>query len=490
MLKLVRFLKPYWWMVLLTIALLFAQANADLALPDYLSRIVNLGIQQGGIDSAAPEAIRQGEMNRTFLFMTAENKAYVLERYTAVDSSSASYDKYVKLYPALKEQPIYVLNAQGLADRATLNPIMGKALLSVYGLEQLAADPAKLAEMGKASGFDLSKLPPGTDIWSVLTRLTPEQLSQLTAAFSSKITALGDNTVTQAAAVAVKAEYTALGMNVNAMQINYVVRVGALMLLLTLASVACSVSVAYLSSRVAAGSARDMRRDIFTRVQNFSSNEFDKFSTASLITRTTNDVTQIQMVVIMMMRMVFYAPIMGVGGIIRAMAKASSMWWLIAVAVVTLISMILIIFSISLPKFRIIQKLIDRLNLVMRENLSGMMVIRAFNMQQFEEKRFDTANRDLTSTMLFVSRVMVTMMPLMMLIMNVLMIAIIWVGAHHVANYNLQVGDLLAFMQYAMQIVFSFLMLSFMFIILPRASVSGGRIAEVLDTKPSITDPQ
>ena len=249
-------------------------------------------------------------------------------------------------------------------------------------------------------------------------------------------------------------------------------------------------AVSYLSARIAAGTARDMRRGVFKTIESFSSAEFDKFSTASLITRTTNDITQIQMVIIMMVRMIFFAPIMGVGGIIRAMGKDSSMWWIIALAVVVLVSLVITVFSIALPKFKLIQKLIDRLNLVARENLSGILVIRAFNMQPFEEQRFDKANVDLTAVSLFINRVMVVMMPLMMFIMNSLSLLIIWVGAHQVAQANMQVGDMMAFMQYAMQIVFSFLMLSFMFIILPRASVSADRIADVLETAPSIVDPQ
>jgi ATP-binding cassette subfamily B protein len=235
---------------------------------------------------------------------------------------------------------------------------------------------------------------------------------------------------------------------------------------------------------------RDVRRSLFARVESFSSAEIDKFSTASLITRTTNDITQVQFLVIMILRMVFYAPIIAIGGIIRAMGTASSMWWIIALAVVVLLGVIVTVFSIALPKFKIIQKLIDRLNLVTRENLSGMMVIRAFNMQSFEEKRFDRANQDLTQVMLFINRIMVVMMPLMMLIMNLTMLLIIWVGSQEVAQAQIQVGDMMAFMQYAMQIVFSFLMLSMMFIILPRAAVSGDRIADVLETEPSIKDAE
>jgi ATP-binding cassette subfamily B multidrug efflux pump len=296
--------------------------------------------------------------------------------------------------------------------------------------------------------------------------------------------------VIQAAAAPIKAEYVALGMNTNNLQTNYILRIGGLMLLLTLLSGACTIAVGYFAARTAAGLARDLRHNVFERVENFSSTEFDKFSTASLITRSTNDVTQLQMVVIMMMRMVFYAPIIGIGGVIRAIGKSANMWWIIALAVVVLLGMILTVFSIALPKFKAVQNLIDRLNLVMRENLSGMMVIRAFNMQNFEQDRFDTANKNLTGTLLFINRVMVVMMPVMMLVMNVVMVTIIWVGSHQVANSAIQVGDMMAFMQYALQILFAFLMLSMMFIILPRAWVSGDRIAAVLETEPLIKDPQ
>jgi ATP-binding cassette subfamily B protein len=300
---------------------------------------------------------------------------------------------------------------------------------------------------------------------------------------------LGEKMITQSAVVAVKAEYETLGVDIGQLQTNYVLRVGGIMLLVTLASVVCTITVGYLSAKIAAGVGHDLRSDVFKKVESFSNAEFDKFPTASLITRSTNDITQLQMVTMFMVRLVFYAPIMGFGGIIRAAGKGSSMWWTIALAVVVLVGVIILVMSISLPKFRIMQKLIDRLNLVARENLSGMMVIRAFNMQGFEEDRFDKANLDLSANTLFITRVMAIMMPIMMMIMNVLTVVIIWVGARQVADANMQVGDMMAFLQYAMQIVFSFLMLSMLLIILPRASVSGDRIADVLETDPVIKDP-
>ncbi len=476
-------------MVVVTIALLFVQANADLALPDYMSRIVNNGIQQGGIENAIPKAIRQSQMERVSLFLAEADKARVLADYTLVKSGSPEAEKYLQEYPALAKESIFLLNSLSSAESDWLNPRLARGLLAVSGIEQMLADPAKAAEAAQSSGFDLSKLPKGTDPFAVLSKLPADQRQKLQDGMEKQFAALGDSMINQAGMRAVKTEYTALGMNTDKLQSDYILQTGGIMLLITLLSVACTIAVGYLSARTAAGSARDMRKAVFEKVESFSNSEFDRFSTASLITRSTNDITQIQMVVIMMMRMVFYAPIMGVGGIIRAVNKDSSMWWIIAVAVGMLLSLVVTIFSLSLPKFKIIQSLVDRLNLVMREALSGMMVIRAFNMQPFELKRFDKANQDLTDTNMFVTRVMATMFPSMTVIMNVLSVLIIWIGAHQVAEAKMQVGDMMAFLQYAMQIVFSFLMMSFMFIILPRASVSGGRIAEVLDIQPEIVDP-
>ena len=367
---------------------------------------------------------------------------------------------------------------------------MGKALLVVSGLEQALADPAKAKAMGQSFGFDLSTIPAGVDVFAMLQKLPPATLTKITATIDQKFATLGTSMIVQMSVGAVKSEYAALGMDTGTMQTNYIIHTGILMMLVTLLSVVCSISVGFLSARTAAGLARDLRRNVFQRVESFSSTEFDKFSTASLITRSTNDVTQIQMVVLMSMRMVIYAPIIGVGGIIRALAKSTSMWWIIALAVIVLLGLVLTVFSIALPKFKVIQSLIDRLNLVTRENLSGMMVIRSFSMQEFEEKRFDKANVDLTSVSLFINRVMVVMMPVMMLIMNGVTVLIIWVGAHQVAQSHMQVGDMIAFMQYAMQIVTAFLMLSMMFIIIPRAAVSADRIADVLETDPQIKDPE
>jgi len=485
MFKLAKYLKPFIAAITIAIVLLFVQAMCDLSLPDYMSNIVNKGIQQGGIVNAVPMAMRQSQMDKLTLFMSHDFKAEIAKDYTLIDKSSADYEKYVKNYPNLAKEPVYILNNIDKSEIDRINPVMGKAFLAVNGVEKIKAE----AKGGDIS-FNGMKIPTNVDIFSIIAKMPQEQLSKISETMDKQFVALGDSMVTQAAVGSVKAEYTALGMNTEKIQSDYIINIGIFMLLLSLLGAACTVTVGFLAAKTAAGFSRNLRKKIFTKVENFSNTEFDKFSTASLITRTTNDITQIQMLVVIMIRMVFYAPIMGVGGVIKALGKSSSMSWIIAVAVVVLLGLILTVFTIAMPKFKAIQKLIDRLNLVTRENLSGMMVIRAFNTQKFEENRFDKANEDLTNTNLFVNRVMVVLMPFMMLIMNGISLLIVWVGANQIASSSMQVGDMMAFMQYAMQIIFAFLMLSMMFIMIPRASVSAQRIAEVLETEPTIIDPK
>ncbi len=489
MLRLIKYLRPYLLLIVLSIILLFIQANADLALPDYLSRIVNYGIQQNGVENSVPTAVRQSEMNKLLVFMNSDDQALVLGDYLLVEPGTSQASQYLAQYPALANTPIYVRKDITQAQIGALNPIMGKAFVAVSGVEQIAANPAQAQALAQGIGVDLSKLPAGTDPFTLLENLPAAQLSTITSAINQRFATLGASLINQMAVGSVTAEYQALGVDISSLKTNYILRTGGIMLLISLVSGACTIVVGYLAAKTAAGAARDIRLEAFRKVESFSSAEFDKYSTASLITRSTNDITQIQMVIFMIMRMVFYAPIIGVGGIIRAIGKSANMWWIIALAVVVLLGVILTIFSMTLPKFRIMQSLIDRLNLVTRENLSGMMVIRAFNKERDEEKRFDIANLDLTNTSLYVARVMVLMMPALMLIMNGLTVGIIWAGAHQVAQANIQVGDMIAFMQYAIQIVFAFIMMSMMFIFLPRAAVSGGRIADVLETEISITDP-
>jgi ATP-binding cassette subfamily B protein len=475
--RLAPYIKPYVGALLLAVALLFIQANADLALPDYMSRIVNVGIQQGGVDSAVPEEVRSETMQTLLLFLSADESSQVLAAYEENDSG------------------VFGRTDLSSDELNALNPIMAKAWLAVSAIRSAGnadgvAPSEEMRSMVEQLNLDLSRIPPGTDPIELIRTLPVEAREQIADAVATRFEAMGPTMLVQAAAGPVGAEYEALGFGAGSLQSRYILRTGGVMLLLTLLSVTCTILVGFLSARIAAGFSRDLRAGVFERVQRFSGQEFDRFSTASLITRSTNDVMQIQLVTVMLVRMVFYAPIIGVGGVIRAIGKSSSMWWVIAVAVGILSVLVLVVYKVAVPKFKIMQKLMDAINRVSRESLAGMMVIRAFAMQRHEESRFDTTNRELTDTTLFVNRVMVIMMPLMMFIMNGLTVLIIWVGAKQVESAAMQVGDVMAFLQYTMQIVFAFLMLSMMFIMLPRAAVSADRIAEVLDSEPTIRDPE
>ncbi len=493
MFRIAKYLKPFIAIILVSVVLLFLQAMANLALPDYMSNIVNVGIQQGGIESAVPEAIRKSQMDKLTIFMYDRSRSEVLESYTLIAGTSPGNSEYLKKYPQLENEEIYVLNKINSEKTETINGAMGRAFLAVSGIELMIEDPERSADSGGLMGFDASSIPEGMTADEVLVmigNLPDTQLSGLLTTIDDQFDLLGDSMVTQSAVGSVRAEYSALGMDTGSVQSRYIWYAGLLMLLLSLGSAICAIAVGYLSAKAAAGLARNLREKVFSRIESFSNTEFDKFSTASLITRSTNDITQIQMLVIVLIRIVIYAPILGIGGIILALSKSTSMSWVIALAVIVIILLIIVVFSITLPRFRKMQGLIDRLSLVTREDLSGMMVIRAFNTQKFEEKRFDKANEDLTRTSLFVNRAMVVMMPVMMLIMNIVSLLIVWVGAHQVAEANIQVGDMMAFLQYAMLIIMSFLMLSVMFIMIPRASVSAGRVADVLETEATIRDPE
>jgi ATP-binding cassette, subfamily B, multidrug efflux pump len=489
MLKLIKYLKPYVLYVIAAIALLFVMANAQLALPDYLSRIVNVGIQQNGIDSVIPQYIRKSQLDHMVLFLDDTEKTLVYDDYQLVDQSSSNYEQWVQTVPDLKSEPVYVLKDLTKDETDQLKPVISRGLLAMYGIQQIMKNPDQAKQMFGDLPFDPSQIPAGTDIFAVL-KSSPNLLDTVKQKITDQFQSMPETLVNQMTTEAIKEEYQALGVDLGKIQTHYILRTGGIMVLLAFVAGVTSVSVSFLAARTSASVARDIRKDVFTKVESFSSQEFNTFSTASLITRATNDITQIQQVVFMVMRLLFFAPIMGIGGVIRAVNKSPNMWWIIALAVALLILLIVIVFFIAVPKFTIIQKLIDRLNLVTRENLSGMMVIRAFNKQGFEEKRFDKANKDLAGVTRFINRVMATMMPVMMLIMNGLSIFIIWIGAHQIAASTLQVGDMMAFLQYSMQIMFSFLMISMLFIFLPRASVSGDRIAQVLNTENKIKDPQ
>ncbi|NLN69989.1 MAG: ABC transporter ATP-binding protein [Chloroflexi bacterium] len=488
MLKLIKYIKPYLLLVLTAIVLLFIMANADLALPDYLSKIVNVGIQHKGISNTFPDVLRSELFDRMAVFFSEEERVLVTAAYQRIEPSQDS--SLLAEYPALAKEPIYVLADLSKEDRKNIEPIMARGMIITDLIQQMQKNPDSAGAYFDQLPFDPSQIPAGMDIYTVLAMAPPGQREQVLEQIRDQFETMPATLTTQLAATAIEREYEQIGINLARIQTNYILRTGGMMILLSLVAGITSVSVSFLAARTSAGVARDIRKDVFTRVESFSSQEFNNFSTASLITRATNDVTQIQQVTFMLIRMAFFAPILGIGGVIRAIDKSPNMWWIIALAVGLLIFLVNIIFFIATPKFKIIQQLIDRLNLVTRENLSGMMVIRAFNRQSFEEERFDRANRELANVGLFINRVMVTMMPLNTIVISGLQILIIWIGANQIAQSTLQVGDMMAFLQYSMQIMWAFMMLSMLFIFLPRAFVSGDRIAEVLETENVIKDPQ
>ena len=490
MIRILKHFKPYLGSILLVILLLFIQANADLSLPDYMSRIVNVGIQQEGIDGEAPVALRPGTLERMILFMDGDEAAAVRRSYRLALPADPDYAALARRYPGLGGSALLVLDPPG--GSPGLSAAMKPALAALSALAMAPSGPDRAAAMGGApeGGPDPTRPAPGTGPADAPDSLPPAARASMAAAVRAGVDGLDPMVAERMAIAAVKAEYLAMGLDLRAAQSSYIMSMGGRMLLLTLLSVAATVLAGLLGARAAAGVARDLRRGVFAKVEGLSPAELDRFSTASLITRSTNDVTQVQMATLMGLRMLFYAPIIGIGGVIKATATASSMWWIIAVAVGVLVAIIAAVFAVALPRFKRIQEYVDRLNLVVRENLSGMMVIRAFNSQDRESARFEKANGDLTGTTLFVTRVMVVMMPLMMLILNLVSLLILWTGAHEVAASQIRVGDMMAFMQYAMQIFFAFIMMSMMFIMLPRASVSAERIAEVLAAEPSIVDPE
>ena len=492
MLKLIKYLKNSVVSILLIVGLLVIQAVCDLSLPDYTSNIVNIGIQQGGVKNAAPDIIRKSEFDKLLLFVKNEDKDRVEKSYKLLEKdtlSQSEYDKEVKEYPALSNEPLYKLDVKDKEKIDELNLIVSKPILILSGIEKSKENNGDNKDMGFGMGESIN-IPDGVDIITLFKRMPKEQLDSIKNDMYEKLKDIPDSIAIQSAVSYVKDEYNAIGINTDRIQSNYILYSGGIMVAIALVSMAATVMVGYLGARVAAKLGRDLRGKVFRKVVSFSNTELDKFSTASLITRSTNDIQQIQMLMVMLLRVVFYAPILGVGGIIKVLNTDTSMAWIIAVAVVSILSLVIVLFGVAIPKFKAVQKLIDKVNLVTRETLTGMLVIRAFSTQKHEEKKFDKANKDLTKTNLFVNRTMSIMMPMMMLIMNCITVLIVWNGSHAVDSGAMQVGDMMAFIQYTMQIIMSFLMISMVSIMLPRASVSAGRIDEVLTTNLVIEDPK
>lgn len=487
MVKIAKFLKPFILGLVMAVVLLFVQAICEINLPNYMSDIVNVGLQQNGIEHAAPKAISEDGMKLMTTLMSESDKKLVNEHYMLVAASDKNEkgEEYSSLYPKAGSM-LYVLKDVDESTLDSLDTAFGTATWTFINVMKDMAEKSGQAsqeDMTSVKDVDISKL---YAIQPVLDMMPEQALSSARdKALVNDITILKQSGVMLA-----RAFYKELGVDINKIQTSYIIRVGSLMLAIALLGGVATVLVSLLSSKISSGVARNLRKELFNKIENFSNREFDKFSTASLITRCTNDVTQVQVFLMMGIRMICYAPIMGIGGVIMAVRKSVSMSWIIALACIVLIGVIMVMMSIALPKFKAIQKLVDKLNLVARENLSGMMVIRAFGTQEHEKDRFEKANDELARTTLFINRVMSFMMPFMMILMNGVTLVIVWIGAHQIAESALQVGDMMAFLQYAIQIIMSFLMISAMFIFVPRASVAAGRIDEVLKTEILVKDPE
>lgn len=477
------YLKPFAALVLACILLLFGQAMCDLTLPNLMSDIVNTGIQLGGVNEAAPAVLNRQAVDLLTLFMNDAEAGTFKTAYTPVEHGSDEETKLAKTYENIKDVDAVTLSED--ADVQAVGDAYGKAayafmtFLKDYGAQ---TGQAVDTESG-VQDMDMRQL---YAVIPMLQQMPKEAFSEAIDSAENAQSMIGS----QVGATFTKLFYKELGVNMDAKQMRYIVMKGLEMLGIALLGVLAAVLVGFFASRISSGVAKQMRSDVFRKVESFSNTEFDKFSTASLITRTTNDVTQVQMLISMGLRLMCYAPIMGVGGIIFALQKSVSLSWIIALAVIVLLGLVIVLLNVAMPKFKSLQRLTDRLNLVSRENLSGMLVVRAFTNEKFEEARFDKANEDLTRTNRFTQRVMSLTMPIMMLIMNLVTLLIMWVGGHAIAESTMQVGDMMAYIQYTMQIIMSFLMISMIFIMVPRAMVSADRVQEVLTTELSIKEPE
>ena len=463
MIKLMKYLKKSAGYVVLIIALLFLQAYCDLSLPDYTYRIVNVGIQQNGIEDSVPDKIRKTSMESLKLFMDEKDQK-IVDSYYEEDGENLVLKKNISS-----------------SDRDKLGTILAEPMMVLTSVSSGSDEmQAAFAKMG---------VPEGADPLEVLAQMPQEARKSITDKFEEKIKDMPESIVTQAGVAYVKTEYEAIGEDVDAMQMHYIKVAGVRMLGMALVTMLCAICVVFLSARVAAALGHDLRNAVYRKVITFSSREYHKFSTASLITRCTNYIQQVQQVMAMLFRIVLYAPILGLGGVIRVLNTDASMTWILGVAVVLILVVIFVLFQVAMPKFTVLQTLVDKLNLVTREILTGIPVIRAFSREKHEEERFEEANARLTKTNLFVNRCMTFMMPTMMLIMNGVSVLIIYSGAYAVDGGTMQVGNVMAFIQYSMQIIMSFLMITAMSIMLPRANVAALRINEVLTTEVSIKDP-
>ena len=469
MLKALKYLKPFWKSVIAVIFLIFAQVQLELALPDYMSNIVTNGIQYNGITSPVPEALSTSTYEHMEYFMSDEDIITFENSYKLIEKGNSSY---TTKYPLNKTEDIYILNTD---KDASLKAIVEKPLF----ITQLLNDHDLLQKMNITNADDL---------YSAISN-NPQMKDSILSKVDESLSEYTSENIEAASIMALKSEYATLGVSISSLQNAYIMREGFIMLLISLAGSLCAMVASYLSSRAATGACKNMRDDVFKKVESFSSDEFSRFSTASLITRTTNDIQQIQNVINMILRIVLFAPMMGITSLLKVLrypSMASILGWIVLIILVLLLTT----FALGMPKFKIIQKLVDKLNLVTREQLSGMLVIRAFNNEKVEEKRFDEVNTDITKVNVFVNRLMGIISPTMAFLMSSVSILIIWVGANEIDAGIMQIGDIMAFLQYAMHVLMSFMIVAMIFIMLPRASVSAGRVFEVLNTEVSIKDPE
>lgn len=481
--KLIKFLKPYAGVVFAVLCVLVVQAYCDLSLPTYTSDIVNIGIQQSGVDEKVPLTIAEEDLNHLLLFVHSDDQETVKNSY---EKSEQDYD-YDGTVLELKES--VEDNNRKMDDLAA---ILGKPMLLTEGFDSGSDTTKQMEEQMKSQMEEQMQQVPDISqmsIYDLFGMMEEEQRDSVIDEIESQLDSMPDSMVEQTAAVYIKHAYENVGIDTDALEKKYILITGGKMLALAALGMAASIIVGLLASLVGAKIGRGLRRDVFRKVVGFSNSEFDKFSTASLITRSTNDIQQIQMLTVMILRMVLYAPIMALGGVWKVFNTNVDMSWIIALAVILILMVVSVLFIVVMPKFRIVQNMVDRLNLVSREILTGLSVIRAFSTEKYEEQRFDKANKDLTRINLFVNRAMTFMMPLMMLIMNCISILIVWTGGHSINDGNMQVGDMMAFIQYTMQIIMSFLMICMISVMLPRAAVSANRVDEVLTSDASILDP-
>ena len=492
MLKVLKNLKKTLGSVIAIVILLCIQATTDLALPDYTSKIVNIGIQAGGIEKAVPKLISKSDMEKTLLF--TENDEEILNNYTLLgEEKNKEQEKILNKYLGkdykVEANTIYILNEIDEETENNLEKDLSGALMGATAISN-----EETANQIKQKILENVQEPQKTYMQSktlleLISNMPEEQKNQILQEFTKKIDEMNDSIKEQASVLAVKQLYKDLGVNTDKLQNDYIISSGLQMLGVASITMVSAVSIMLLSARVAAMLGKTLREKVFKKVSQFSNAELNEFSTASLITRTTNDVQQIQQLITLLFRVVVYAPIIGIGGFVKVLTETdNSMAWIIGIAIFAILVIVATLFAVAMPKFKKLQELTDKLNEVTREILTGIPVIRAFHKEKKEEKRFDDANKDLMKTNVFVNRAMSLMMPLLMFVMNAIMILIVWVGGHKIDEGIMQVGDMMAFIQYTMQIVMSFLMISMVSIMLPRAAVSAKRINEVLETDPLIKD--